>query len=48
MLDGLVVIDAGLGRKDHSSILATAFGKGLEPFDVRTRLELWTTRTPFS
>jgi hypothetical protein len=48
MLDGLVVIDVGLGRKDHGSILATALGKGLEPFDVRTRLELWTTSALFS
>jgi hypothetical protein len=41
----LVVIDTELGRKNNSSILATAFGKGLKLFDVRTdsqtRLNWW-------
>ncbi|PNX99769.1 phosphatidylinositol:ceramide inositolphosphotransferase 2-like protein, partial [Trifolium pratense] len=35
-----VVIGAELGREDHSSIPAIAFGMGLEPLDVRTRPEL--------
>jgi hypothetical protein len=47
MLVGLVVIEAGLGREDHSSIAATAFGRGPKPLDVRTRPELWTIRAPF-
>jgi hypothetical protein len=44
-LVGLVVIDAELGRKHNSSILATAVGRELKPFDVRTnyrtRLNWW-------
>ncbi|GAU24899.1 hypothetical protein TSUD_116240 [Trifolium subterraneum] len=37
-----MVIDAELGREDHSSIPATAIGRGLKPFDVRidTRIRL--------
>lgn len=35
-LVGPVVIGAGLGREDHSSIPATAIGRGLEPLDVIT------------
>jgi hypothetical protein len=30
MLIGLVVIGAGLGRKDHGLIPTTAFGRGLK------------------
>jgi hypothetical protein len=38
-----MVIGAELGKEDHSSILATETGRGLEPFDVkpRTRFNLW-------
>jgi hypothetical protein len=40
-----VVIDAELGREDHSSIPATAIGRGLEPLDAitdpRTRFNWW-------
>jgi hypothetical protein len=40
MLVGPVMVDAGFGRENHGSILATVFGRRLEPLDVRTRLEL--------
>jgi hypothetical protein len=33
---GLVVIDAGFGREDHSLIPAIAIRRGLEPLDDRT------------
>jgi hypothetical protein len=36
-LVGSVVIDAELGREDHSSIPATAIGRGLEPLGAITR-----------
>jgi hypothetical protein len=40
-----MVIGTELGRGDHSSIPATAIGRGLEPLDVRTdprtRLNWW-------
>jgi hypothetical protein len=44
---GSVMIGAGLGREEHSSISATAFGRELEPLGARTRPELWTIRVPF-
>jgi hypothetical protein len=40
MLVGPVVIDAELGKEDHISIPATAFEKGLEPFNAKTCPEL--------
>jgi hypothetical protein len=40
MLGGPVVIDAEFGRKDHGSITATAFGRGLKSLTVITRHEL--------
>jgi hypothetical protein len=41
------VIDAGLDRENHGSILATAFERGLKQSDARTHPELWTTRVSF-
>ncbi|MCI58347.1 hypothetical protein A2U01_0079602, partial [Trifolium medium] len=31
-----MMIDVELGREDHSSIPATAIGRGLKPLDART------------
>jgi hypothetical protein len=44
MLVGSIMIGARFGREDHGSISDNAFGRELEPLDVKTRPELWTTR----
>ncbi|MCI39748.1 hypothetical protein A2U01_0060980, partial [Trifolium medium] len=36
LLVGLVVIDAGFSREDHSSISAAVIGRGLKSVDVKT------------